>query len=886
MTYCGHQPKPRRALRDYLSTMVKSFVAVIALAVLTCVSLANSTHAQAALLASGAMQTSEVSTSGTGAESGTGSGAVGADLAAALREAAQAGLTVVVVDGQGGVVTASGHGGADGAGGPDANNPMNSMSTLMQVQSRYDAFRATLITRLEALPNSINEVAYILRATSPNGEISLYLRVLAYTLVLLLIAHFVTNEVYAKRYLNRVVLGRILDAPVGYRQRMPFLVFRFFLGLSVTVISVLVAYILDQIFLGDIEDVSVQFTVTAIVTAYLASRIVADFWRMLLSPNLPQYRIPQFSDRDAKRLFKWAVVIAVYCVWSMMFATWIKDFGLNYNVYAALFGVLELLGTLLNVSMVVTNATSISNAIRGGKSVEDVSWSIRTLSVLWAPVLVLLFVSGWFALVFDLVLERPGGMPIIAGLFLAFMAVVTVYGLISFAIEQYFEKARRLQALRDAFAAESQSANDGSAVLPQDGPNQGPNQGHDQGDPKPLNSADNMKHASSQNIDDGDHAETDDDDEGEGGTARADLDGISLSPIPTYTILTFEQLSQRVAGIIAFCVGLYAMVEIWDPIILQGRTTLTSTLLDVVVVLFIGYVIYNIFRIWIDSKIAEETEDMPELELGDEGGGAASASRLATLLPLFRGAILALVVVTIGLIALMELGINVSPLFAGAGVVGLAVGFGAQTLVRDIFSGAFFLIDDAFRKGEYIDVGDVKGTVEKISVRSMQLRHHLGALNTIPFGEIKVLTNFSRDWVMMKLPLRVTYDTDVERVRKLIKKLGQELLTDPEIGENFIQPLKSQGVIEMQDSAMIIRVKFMTKPGDQWIIRKKVYHEIRELFAREGIKFAHREVTVRLADGKDPDNLTTAEKQAVTGAVEAALEADMALGKKSLADDR
>jgi small-conductance mechanosensitive channel len=241
------------------------------------------------------------------------------------------------------------------------------------------------------------------------------------------------------------------------------------------------------------------------------------------------------------------------------------------------------------------------------------------------------------------------------------------------------------------------------------------------------------------------------------------------------------------------------------------------------------------------------------------------------LLPLFRNFILIVILVTIVLIVLLELGVNVSPLFAGAGVVGLAVGFGSQALVRDVFSGAFFLFDDAFRKGEYIDIGDVKGTVEKISVRSFQLRHHRGPLHTIPFGEIRFLTNFSRDWVIMKLPLRVTYDTDVEKVRKLIKKLGQELLEDPVIGKDFLQPLKSQGVIEMQDSAMIIRVKFMTTPGEQWMIRKRVFEEIRDLFEREGIKFAHREVTVRLADGK-VDDLTDQEKEAVTAAAQSAIE--------------
>jgi len=156
----------------------------------------------------------------------------------------------------------------------------------------------------------------------------------------------------------------------------------------------------------------------------------------------------------------------------------------------------------------------------------------------------------------------------------------------------------------------------------------------------------------------------------------------------------------------------------------------------------------------------------------------------------------------------------------------------------------------------------------------MQLRHHLGALHTIPFGEIKHLTNYSRDWVIMKLVLRLTYDTDVERVRKLIKKLGAELLEDAEIGDKFMQPLKSQGVYSMEDSAMLIRVKFMTRPGDQFQVRKKVYARIRELFEQNDIHFAHRFVTVRVASEDDDEELgkgemprlSEADKKAIAGA--------------------
>jgi small-conductance mechanosensitive channel len=286
----------------------------------------------------------------------------------------------------------------------------------------------------------------------------------------------------------------------------------------------------------------------------------------------------------------------------------------------------------------------------------------------------------------------------------------------------------------------------------------------------------------------------------------------------------------------------------------------------------VGYAVWQLTRAVIDRRLeVEQLQTQPDAAAGDGEGGGEGATRAATVLPLLRTFALTTIAIMTVLTALSGLGVNIWPLLAGAGVVGIAIGFGAQALVRDIFSGIFFLIDDAFRMGEYIDIGDAKGTVEKISIRSFQLRHHNGPLNTIPFGGIKTLTNFSRDWVIMKLPLRLTYDTDAERVRKLIKKLGEELLKDQELGPMFLEPLKSQGVVEMDDSAMIMRVKFTTRPGDQFAVRKKVYARIRELFEKERIKFAHREVTVRVAtDGERKP--TGVDEQAALGAVRPILE--------------
>ncbi len=730
------------------------------------------------------------------------------ELAAAIRAASDAGASVIVIDSAGRIVAGTGAGG-QGTEHDVAHDPMGESSQLMKAQERFSKFRDSVASRLEALPYSIFEVQYILRETSPDGRIQTYVEVLILNIVFLLIGRWLSIEIYGKRIAKRIVVARSKENPEGYREKMPFLVFRFVMGVGATIFAMLMALVVGYLFFGEAEDISIQFTVTAIFTAYFLARTVSDLWRMVLSPYLSQYRLPPFSDRDAKRLYFWASSLATYDISVVLFSTWVADFGLNYNVYAMVYGSLTMLGAIGAVLLVLFNARAISNAIRGGRAPDKVSWLLRVLSYGWAPVLIVYMIFSWLKLAVDLVLENQGSVPIVASSYAIFMSVVIAYGAMNYLLERYFDRNRQIKALNTE-AVDTELA---ATETPE---------------------AEKRKH----------------------------------------TLLTYEDLARRVAGILAMVVGLYALVVIWNPEANWSDDLPVERALDVMVILFIGYILFHFFRIWIDSKIAEEEDDgSGEAELGDEGGEGGQ-SRLATLLPLFRGAILAIVVVTIVLIVLMEIGINVSPLFAGAGVVGLAIGFGSQTLVRDIFSGAFFLLDDAFRKGEYIDIGDVKGTVEKISVRSMQLRHHLGALNTIPFGEIKVLTNYSRDWVIMKLPLRVTYDTDVEKVRKLIKKLGQELLSDPVIGENFIQPLKSQGVIEMQDSAMIIRVKFMTKPGDQWLVRKKVYQDIRELFAREGIRFAHREVTVRLADGKEAEDLTPKQREAVTGAVQAAIDED------------
>ncbi|EHH09998.1 mechanosensitive ion channel domain-containing protein [Mesorhizobium amorphae] len=228
---------------------------------------------------------------------------------------------------------------------------------------------------------------------------------------------------------------------------------------------------------------------------------------------------------------------------------------------------------------------------------------------------------------------------------------------------------------------------------------------------------------------------------------------------------------------------------------------------------------------------------------GDEEALGAPRSRLGTLVPLIsavgKSSILALALLSI----LVSIGVNVWPLIAGLSVFGLAIGFGSQTLVKDVVSGLFFLIDDAFRFGEYIETSGAKGTVEKISVRSVSLRHQRGALATIPYGEIGKIQNFSRDWMIEKLVFRVAFNTDVEKVRKIFKKIGQEMSANPELAADMLEPFKSQGIAEVEDGTLVIRAKFKAKAGRNFMIRRAALIAVHQAFQEHGIQAVPKPLT-------------------------------------------
>ena len=279
-------------------------------------------------------------------------------------------------------------------------------------------------------------------------------------------------------------------------------------------------------------------------------------------------------------------------------------------------------------------------------------------------------------------------------------------------------------------------------------------------------------------------------------------------------------------------------------------------------ILAFGYLAWEVTNLMISKRLARE---VPEgAESGAEGG--TGETRMATILPILRMTLQATIITITVLLALSQLGVNIAPLLAGAGVLGLAIGFGAQTLVKDVVSGVFFLLDDAFRVGEFITVGSTNGVVSKISVRSLQLRQDTGQLHIVPYGSMSQLTNNSRDWVTMKLRFTVPFDTDQDQVRRIFKKIGQEMMEVPELAEVLINPFKSQGAADVTDVGIVIRGKFTTVPGGQFIIRKEVYTRVQKAFEAAGIEFARKEVRVRLPEHIQAGELTEEQKGAISAA--------------------
>jgi len=288
------------------------------------------------------------------------------------------------------------------------------------------------------------------------------------------------------------------------------------------------------------------------------------------------------------------------------------------------------------------------------------------------------------------------------------------------------------------------------------------------------------------------------------------------------------------AAAIALDTPLSSLAESASPWIRIGLR-----LLGVAVLALLAHGVWIAIRSVVDQRLAR-------IGPADPHEPPDATSRLLTLLPLLRVTTAVLLLVLLVLCSLWALGIEITPLLAGAGVLGIALGFGAQALVRDIIAGIFYLADDAFRVGEYIEGGgNAKGNVERITLRSVALRHHNGPLHFVPYGSLGSVRNTSRDWVIDKFNLPLGIGVDSEQVRKMIKKIGEEMKADPVIGPMMLEPLKGK-LYRIDPGVKIFRCKFRSPPGKQFDVRGNALKRIEEALKNLGIGFADGKHTILL----------------------------------------
>lgn len=229
---------------------------------------------------------------------------------------------------------------------------------------------------------------------------------------------------------------------------------------------------------------------------------------------------------------------------------------------------------------------------------------------------------------------------------------------------------------------------------------------------------------------------------------------------------------------------------------------------------------------------------------GRDGAAIERSRRMRTLLPLLRLVVRIVLAVLVGLTILSELGVNIAPLLAGAGVVGIAIGFGAQRLVQDVITGIFILVEDTISLGDSVSIGGFSGTVEAMSIRALNLRDIKGHLHTVPFSSVGSVTNMSKGFGQALFDVDVAYHEDVDRVIEVLQMLGADFRADPAWAGTLLDPIEVLGLERFDASSVVIRARLRTRAGDQWAVTREFNRRIKRRFDELGIDIPFPQTTV------------------------------------------
>ncbi len=230
-----------------------------------------------------------------------------------------------------------------------------------------------------------------------------------------------------------------------------------------------------------------------------------------------------------------------------------------------------------------------------------------------------------------------------------------------------------------------------------------------------------------------------------------------------------------------------------------------------------------------------------------EGRPIPTSARVRTLLPMMRNSAFVLFSGIAGLVTLSELGVNIGPLLAGAGVIGVAIGFGSQTLVKDFLTGLFIVLENTIAIGDVVKIGDHSGVVEAISIRTLRLRDADGAVHIMPFSEVSKIINMTKEFAYVQISVGVAYNTNLRRAMEVISSVGEELRADPKLRASIIDPVEIQGVDNLGDSSITLLARMRTRPGRQWDVKRAFLLRLKERFDEEKIEIPYptvRHVTI------------------------------------------
>jgi small-conductance mechanosensitive channel len=273
-----------------------------------------------------------------------------------------------------------------------------------------------------------------------------------------------------------------------------------------------------------------------------------------------------------------------------------------------------------------------------------------------------------------------------------------------------------------------------------------------------------------------------------------------------------------------------------DWLLTRGVLAKGGRILIILLAAWLGYRLLGVVARHIEKLV--EDEDYTTVSEREQ--------RARTLTRVLKSAGLVLIALVAGTMILKELSLDIGPLIAGAGIVGLAVGFGAQTLVRDVISGFFILLENQFNVGDTIQVGSLAGSVEKMTLRATFLRDLKGTIHIIPNGEIRILSNLTRDWAQAMIDVGVAYEEEIDRALAILGRIGRELWGDDRYRPLLLEEPRVTGVEALGDSSVVVRIMAKTRPGKQWEVARTLRKWIKETFEQEGIEMPYPQYEVRL----------------------------------------